>query len=59
MDSRLVEKDATIRGLRDTNQRLNAELKDKITEVSRIKSPLISPNMRSPNQSFIAETFRH
>ncbi len=58
-DNRVIEKDSTIKGLREANQRLNIELKDKITEVSRIKSPMMSPNMRSPNQSFIADNFRH
>lgn len=59
MDNRMIEKDALIKNIKDNNQRLGNELKDKITEVSRIKSPLGSPNMRSPNQSFIGETFRH
>ena len=61
MDSRIVEKDALIKSLKENNNRLTNEIKQKITEVSRIKSPLASPNMRSPNQSFagLGENFRN
>jgi len=59
IELRLVEKDNIIKGLKDTTQRMTNELKDKNSEISRIKSPTITSHFHSPNQSFVAETFRH
>jgi hypothetical protein len=50
---RIVEKDTIIKGLRDTTQRVACELRDKNSEISRIKSPVITPHLRSPSQSYV------
>jgi|LakMenEpi03Aug12_release.lakeMendotaPanAssembly.Ray.scaffolds.fasta_scaffold4302296_1 hypothetical protein len=59
IEVRLIEKDTIIKGLKETTQRITNELKDKNSEISRIKSPTITSHLHSPNQSFVAETFRH
>ena len=53
------EKDSIIKNLRDANQRITFDLKDKNTIISRINSPSLTPHLRSPSQSFIGENFRH
>jgi chromosome segregation ATPase len=59
LELRLVEKDAVIKGLREAAQRISTELRDKTSEISRIKSPSMTPHLRSPSQSFVAENMRH
>jgi hypothetical protein len=56
----VTEKDTLIKNLREANQRMGVELKDKNSMISRINSPQMTPhNMRSPNQSFVGDYFRH
>lgn len=35
------------------------ELRDKAAILSKINSPAFTPGVRSPNQSFMMENFRH
>ena len=47
------EKDSLIKNLRDTNSRMGGELRDKITIISKLNSPQITPHYRSPSQSYV------
>ena len=53
------ERDLTIKTLRENNQRMTNELRDKATIISKINSPAFTPGVRSPNQSFMIENFKH
>lgn len=59
IDDRLIEKDMMIKNLKDVATRMENEIKERNNEISRIRSPNLTPMMRSPNQSFAVENIRY
>ena len=53
IESKAVEKDSIIKNLREANNRMGGELRDKITIISRLNSPQMTPHYRSPSQSYV------
>lgn len=58
-EGRLVERDMLIKNLKEAGSRLENELRERNSEISRIRSPNLTPMMRSPNQSFVVENIRY
>jgi chromosome segregation ATPase len=54
-----VERDLLIKGLKEAAGRLEGEIRERNSELSRIRSPNLTPMMRSPNQSFVVENIRY